>query len=595
MGELFYRVLSVSLTTSLVLLPLLLAAGRLGKRYAAGTLSAVWLVLAIRLLVPASPALPQAAVMLEAPAETVILTPPSGTVHDAPEQSGMPEQELRPMSLADAAAVVAPWIWLLGCGVVLAWHGVSYAAARRDLLRRTRPLPLEVQAQAARVAALVGCRCPKLAQVEGLPTPMLLGVFRPVLLLPGFPAEGDDLELVLRHEIIHLRRRDGLRKLLILLAAALHWFNPLVWWLAREGGRSLELCCDSEVIKGRDAGFRRRYGALLIQTAAGGPSPVYAIRLSGGKDQLKRRLENLFAKKKNSAAGVCVVLAVTVLAGTLVSCGSQTVESQGAQQTAEVVALKAQTPLTASEALDALEKSVTVVEDTLAFTIPKGYEGEDSWNISIAGRAEFPDFGGMSLHYLDGTAWTAGETYTVELAEVAGFLTDLTLSASLGEETREVDLMPWFRETVESEEETPGQTADSWIWPLPGYEEISNGFGKRVHPITGAETEHDGLDISAPEGTQVLAAAAGTVTACGYDAEDGNYVELDHGDGISTRYTCLAERWVEEGDTVTGGTAVGTVGATGAATGPHLHLELCLDGEPVDPQASFLGTEAQNG
>ena len=91
----------------------------------------------------------------------------------------------------------------------------------------------------------------------------------------------------------------------------------------------------------------------------------------------------------------------------------------------------------------------------------------------------------------------------------------------------------------------------------------------------------------------MLAAAAGTVAAAGFDPEDGNYVELDHGDGISTRYCCLLERSVTQGDTVEGGGAVGTVGATGAATGPHLHFELRQNGEPVDPQPSFLNTEGK--
>ena len=118
-------------------------------------------------------------------------------------------------------------------------------------------------------------------------------------------------------------------------------------------------------------------------------------------------------------------------------------------------------------------------------------------------------------------------------------------------------------------------------------------FGTRVHPITGAETSHDGLDITAPQGTEVLAAAAGTVSAAGFDAEDGNYVEINHGDGIATRYCCLLEQAVAEGDAVAGGAVIGTVGATGTATGPHLHLELLQDGEPVDPQPSLLGTAGQ--
>lgn len=604
MEGLFFPVLSVSLTTSLVLLPLLLAAGRLNRRYAAGTLSALWLVLALRLLVPLSPALPQAAVTLEVPAETVVIAPPSGTA-DAPGTSG--DGEDRPAEpafpIAEAAAVLtaaAPWIWLLGCGAVLAWQVISYAAMRRELLRRARPPRPETAARLEAAAALTGCRRrPRLVQVWGLSSPMLLGVFRPVLLLPAQPMEGEALDLVLRHELTHLRRRDGVRKLVFLLAAALHWFNPLVWWLAREAGRSLELCCDNEVVRGRGAAFRRRYGALLIQTAADSPSPVLSARFGGGKNHLKGRLDNLFGTKRNSAAAVCAVLIITLMAGTLVSCGSQT--GAAPERQAEAEPLNVEAPPDASGALDALENSIVVVGDTLAFTIPQGYQGEGTWSIQVAGRAELPDFGGMSLHYLDGTAWTAGETYTADLSGEAEYLTELTLNAALGGEERTVDLLPLFAggeaapvQTSEPASAEPEQvSAGGWVWPLPGYEAITMPFGTRVHPITGAETSHDGLDIAAPQGTEVLAAAAGTVSAAGFDAEDGNYVEIDHGDGIATRYCCLLEQAVAEGDTVAGGAAIGTVGATGTATGPHLHLELLQDGEPVDPQPSLLGTAGQ--
>ena len=116
----------------------------------------------------------------------------------------------------------------------------------------------------------------------------------------------------------------------------------------------------------------------------------------------------------------------------------------------------------------------------------------------------------------------------------------------------------------------------------------------RVHPVSGQADGHSGLDIPAPEGTVVLAAAGGTVSGSGCDGEtDGNYVEIGHADGVSTRYTHLSQRAVEEGDAVAQGTVVGYVGKTGNATGSHLHLAFLLDGTAVDPKPFYPGNDWQ--
>ena len=98
---------------------------------------------------------------------------------------------------------------------------------------------------------------------------------------------------------------------------------------------------------------------------------------------------------------------------------------------------------------------------------------------------------------------------------------------------------------------------------------------------------HTGIDIAAPEGEAVLAAAGGTVVESGYDVERGNYVVIDHGDGLSTLYGQCRDFTVEEGDTVRAGEMIGAVGKTGMATGAHLHFEVRQDGEPQNPVAYF--------
>ncbi|MGH6817737.1 MAG: M23 family metallopeptidase [Methylovirgula sp.] len=119
--------------------------------------------------------------------------------------------------------------------------------------------------------------------------------------------------------------------------------------------------------------------------------------------------------------------------------------------------------------------------------------------------------------------------------------------------------------------------------PLPGDPEITSGFGPRIDPFLGTPALHTGVDLIDGYDAPVRATAAGRVVSAGFDGGYGNMVEIDHGNGLSTRYAHLSSIDVVPGQNVRFGTVVGHVGATGRATGPHLHYEVRVDGEPVDP------------
>lgn len=119
-------------------------------------------------------------------------------------------------------------------------------------------------------------------------------------------------------------------------------------------------------------------------------------------------------------------------------------------------------------------------------------------------------------------------------------------------------------------------------WPVSGTS-IASDYGEREAPMEGASSYHEGIDINASEGEDISAAASGTVTEAGYNDAMGNYVVIDHGDGISTTYEHCSDIYTEEGDTVSQGETIGTVGSTGIATGAHLHFGVSIDGESVDP------------
>jgi murein DD-endopeptidase MepM/ murein hydrolase activator NlpD len=111
----------------------------------------------------------------------------------------------------------------------------------------------------------------------------------------------------------------------------------------------------------------------------------------------------------------------------------------------------------------------------------------------------------------------------------------------------------------------------------------SSNYGYRIDPITGRNSFHAGVDVIAPSGTPVVAAAGGVVSAVGFVAEYGNIVEIDHDNDLTTRYAHLLRSQVRIGDVVMKGQAIAQVGSTGRSTGPHLHFEVREKGIALNP------------
>jgi murein DD-endopeptidase MepM/ murein hydrolase activator NlpD len=120
--------------------------------------------------------------------------------------------------------------------------------------------------------------------------------------------------------------------------------------------------------------------------------------------------------------------------------------------------------------------------------------------------------------------------------------------------------------------------------PVIGEVEFTSGFGVRSDPFLGRPAMHTGLDFRAATGDPVRATANGKVASAGWAGGYGRMVEVDHGNGLSTRYGHLSEIGVKVGDAIKIGQVIGAVGSTGRSTGPHLHYETRIDGEAVDPQ-----------
>lgn len=532
MEALFLRVGWISLTCSAVLIPLLVGKGWLRQHVRARALYVVWLILALRLVIPVDLSLPEPAVTVEAPSYQVSLPAraPSANLPTAlpTEESAAETGQTAPAAASAVRTIpvtaLLSALWLFGALAAALVQGGGYLLARRRLLRDARP-DLEAEEQAGQTAAGLGLKRAVPVRRSGqVRTPMVLGLIRPVLLLP----EGQAVdEVVLCHELTHLKRLDLAYKALLVAACWLHWFDPLVWWMSRAASENLELCCDDDVAAGRDAAFRRKYGELLLSTAEEKPGPTLSSRFGGSKQAMRDRLANLFVKKKRGRLLACAALAVLALVGGLVACEgrpamtdqeavealnesvdfslnaeginlsftlpegerdwdirlSQNVSSEdpdviqsfnetqwtpgesysfflprdilleyplsldvslneGAEGFSMGLSFGTVTLIDPQTALEQLRSSIIYDGERVSFTIP---EGDREWNIHIAGRAEVEWLGGMSLHFLDGTDWTPGETYSFELSSLAAQdVTELTMHIFQGTQEWEIDLLPYL-------------------------------------------------------------------------------------------------------------------------------------------------------
>lgn len=129
------------------------------------------------------------------------------------------------------------------------------------------------------------------------------------------------------------------------------------------------------------------------------------------------------------------------------------------------------------------------------------------------------------------------------------------------------------------------KSASGLVWPTTG--PVVSGYGWRTHPIFGDRRLHAGIDISAPSGREVVSSLAGKVVFAGTQSGYGSTVVVDHGNAFATLYAHLSSISVSSGQSVGKGARVGAVGCTGYCTGPHLHFETRVNGDPVDPMQYF--------
>ena len=315
--EFLLQTLSVSAAAALLLIVKALLADKLPPRWQYG----VWAVLALRIVLPVPTG---RGVLLPLPLWTEQLKAlTEAQLHSAYSAPFRPLAPGAPLPwITQAPQSVTDWLFVgyaAGIAAALLWYLAGFVRLRL-LLLRCAPASAETQAHVDSVAAAYGLRACRAVSVPGLPSAFVCGAFRPVLALP---ADGETDELVLLHELLHLRYHDALQSALWCLLRAMHWCNPFLQWVFARIGNDMESLCDQRVLERLEGERRRDYGRILLSMANERyPRAPGTTSLSNGGRSIARRIEAIVRFRKYprgmALASVCVavLLACPVLAGT---------------------------------------------------------------------------------------------------------------------------------------------------------------------------------------------------------------------------------------------------------------------------------------
>ena len=595
-------------------------------------LCAVWLAVGLRFaapggLIPVALPRPQNPALAGAAAA---VTEAAKTLAAAPAQTGraLTLVRLEAAEAAPAAALPGPafWgalLWMVGTAVLLARAVYSHARLRRQV------------ALACKTAD--GCYT-----CEAVRTPFTLGMLRPRIYLPP-GLQGPDRAAVLRHERTHIRRGDTLTKPLFYALACLHWWNPLAWLAFRQFERAAEQACDEAAVCGATPAERTAYCESLLRFAVRGGTPG---ALAFGQGGVRGRILHALRYRAPGRAALALCAAAAVLAGAVLLAQptlAEAPQAPAATPSPAPTAAPAATPAPAAQAAQAAAFdpgtgfALPVEYDyIIRFYNVLYHKGDDlaaakGTPVTAAAGGTVTEAG---FHYaygnyviIDHGADAEGHTWQTLYAHLD------TIDTETGRQTAQGDRIGTVGSTGNSTGNhlhfeirrdgalMPPQFFLPYSGTLLGQKDQSSGLldllrdpamlqiaiekagaqnlafdGRLTAPLemylsvsSAFSDAHTGLDLAADEGAPVRAAAGGVVLAAGYDWDMGNYVLLYHGTGAdgracATLYGAMqAQGLPAPGQTVAAGEEIGRCGNSGRSTGPHLHVEVWLDGAPADP------------
>ena len=334
-----------SLSMSVLALLYMAISPLLGKRYSEKGRYYTWLIILVGLIIPFRPQWGNSLIGVEIPVDTPqvifhiagntqnITVPPvalptvgnppvSDTIHNT---SPGTNPDVIPSVVPGTGIDISWWqivmpIWLAGLIFFIAYHGIKHYRFIKMTRRWGKPVIDE------QVISLYGEVKAEMGISRGIPiflcksigSPMLVGLIKPRILLPTIEYENDELRFILRHELVHYKRWDLLYRCIVLIATAIHWFNPIVYMIAKQINMLCELSCDAEIVQNTDDDARQQYGEAIMGVAQYQSKFKTALSTEfyGGKKGMKNRISSIMDTRKKRIGAVVLLVAVVATLST---------------------------------------------------------------------------------------------------------------------------------------------------------------------------------------------------------------------------------------------------------------------------------------
>jgi len=218
-------------------------------------------------------------------------------------------------------------LWVYGAVLLLLYHCLRYMTAR-SALKDSSVHDENSQYVLNRLAADMGIKQDmNIYRCSSVGTAMIMGVFSPAIYLPDVDYSEDMLEMMLRHELMHHKRKDILYKFVLLMACCMHWYNPLVWMMDRQAQKDIEISCDEDVIRGKNKEFKTVYSDSIMSMVKMRATKrlAFSTGFANDKKTLISRFKNIYDStvKKSGKPVIAVILALCIISTSLISCAPE--------------------------------------------------------------------------------------------------------------------------------------------------------------------------------------------------------------------------------------------------------------------------------
>ncbi len=342
-----FLILLIECSASMSVLALLFIAFTplLSRRYTVKSLYYAWLVIVMGLIIPFRFHFDTAFIEVEIPHSPPMVRQIILSNHQANLDKVVSETALQGFPIIPIHQL-AGGLWLAGLMTFAVFHGLRHFRFRKMVKRWgeevTNHQILDVLQRMQEELGIF--KQVKIQVFSCITSPMMFGFVHPVILLPATNYSQDELSFILKHELVHYKRKDLWYKTLIFLATAIHWFNPIVYLMARAIAVQCEISCDAEVLKNTDINGRLQYSKTIIGTirTQSRMRTAFSTNFYGGKKNMKDRIFSIMdtTKKKAGAFILCLVLAGTIGTGTVFAIGNLNNDTPSVMQEVQTAILK---------------------------------------------------------------------------------------------------------------------------------------------------------------------------------------------------------------------------------------------------------------